>query len=205
MGVNGSGMHTNLSIFNKNKNLFYDKKGKGQLSDFAWKFIERILSKANDICLIFNSSVNSYRRLDPHFEAPNEIKVSEIDRGAMIRVPLFNERSARIEVRSVAPDSNPYLLILTLIKTGLETKLEKTSQDKRPRARFLPGNINTAISHFRQSDFIGKILGEEMKEKFTNLKQAVANRSPSDLGIKIKNSEIIYHHEVYNQMLWNDF
>ena len=123
----------------------------------------------------------------------------------MIRVPLFNERSARIEIRSVAPDSNPYLLILTLIKTGLEAKVEKTSQDKRPRVRFLPGNINTAISQFRQSDFIEKILGEEMKEKFTDLKQTVANRSPSDLGTKIKNSEVIYHHEVYSQMLWNDF
>lgn len=205
IGINGSGMHTNLSIFSKNKNLFYNKKGKSQLSDFAWKFIERILSKANDICLILNSSVNSYRRLDPHFEAPNEIKVSEIDRGSMIRVPLFNEKSARIEIRSVAPDSNPYLLILTLIKTGLEAKVEKANEDKRPRVRFLPGNINIAINQFRQSDFIGKILGEEMKEKFIDLKQVVANRSPSDLGTKIKNSEVIYHHEVYNQMLWNDF
>ncbi|MEK7495270.1 MAG: glutamine synthetase family protein [Patescibacteria group bacterium] len=205
MGINGSGMHTNISIFKNNKNLFHDKGGRGQLSDLAWKFIDKILSNANDICLILNSSVNAYRRLDPHFEAPNEIKVSEIDRGAMIRVPLHNEKSARIEVRSVGTDANPYLLIYSLIKTGLEGEVEKVDKDKRLRARFLPSDINTAINYFRQSDLVEKILGDEMKKKFIDLKQKAADRSPADLGTKVKNSEVIYHHEIYNQMLWNDF
>jgi len=205
MGINGTGMHTNISIFKNDKNLFHDMKGRGQLSDLAWKFINKILSNANDICLILNSSVNAYRRLDPHFEAPNEIKVSEIDRGAMIRVPLHNEKSARIEVRSVGPDANPYLLMYALIKTGLEGEVEKENKDKRPRARFLPGDVNTAINYFRQSDLVEKILGAEMKKKFIDLKQKAADRSPVDLGTKVKNSEVIYHHEVYNQMLWNDF
>ncbi len=205
MGINGSGMHTNISIFKKDKNLFHDKKGRGELSGLAWKFIDKILSNANDICLILNSSVNAYRRLDPHFEAPNEIKVSEIDRGAMIRVPLHNEKSARIEVRSVGPDSNPYLLIYSLVKTGLEGETEKVDKNKRPRARFLPGDINTAINYFRQSDLVEKLMGPEMKKKFIDLKQRSANRSPVELGTKVKNSEVIYHHEVYNQMLWNDF
>jgi len=80
----------------------------------------RILANANDICLILNSSVNSYRRLDPHFEAPNQIKVSPSDRGSMIRIPIGNEKSARTEVRSIAPDANPYLAIYTLFRTGLE-------------------------------------------------------------------------------------
>lgn len=205
MNINGSGMHTNISIFKNDQNLFYDKKGRGKLSDIAWKFIEKILSNANDICLILNSSVNAYRRLDPHFEAPNEIKASEIDRGAMIRIPIHNERSARVEIRSVGPDANPYLLIYSLIKTGLEGKVVKVDKEKRPRARFLPGNINTAITYFRQSDLVEKILGEEMKKKFIDLKQKAANRSPAELGTKVKKSEVIYHHEVYNQMLWNDF
>jgi len=205
MGINGTGMHTNISIFKKGKNLFQDIKGRGQLSDLAWKFINKILSNANYICLILNSSVNAYRRLDPHFEAPNEIKVSEIDRGAMIRVPLHNERSARIEIRSVGPDANPYLLMYALIKTGIEGEMEKENKDKRPRARFLPGDINTAINYFRQSDLVEKILGAEMKKKYIDLKQKTADRSPADLGTKVKNSEVIYHHEVYNQMLWNDF
>ena len=71
------------------------------MSGFAWDFISRILNHASEICLVLNSSVNAYRRLDPHFEAPNQIKVSPIDRGSMIRIPVGNERSARIEVRSV--------------------------------------------------------------------------------------------------------
>ena len=99
VGINGSGAHTNLSVGRKGKNLFYDKKGQDGLSTFAWSFINRILANANDICLILNSSVNSYRRLDPHFEAPNQIKVSAIDRGAMVRIPLGNEKTARVEVR----------------------------------------------------------------------------------------------------------
>ena len=106
-GVNGNGMHTNVSLARKGKNLFYDKKGQDGLSPLGWNFIERILANANDICLFLNPSVNAYRRLDPHFEAPNQIKASAIDRGSMVRIPLGNEKSARIEVRSIAPDANP--------------------------------------------------------------------------------------------------
>ena len=93
--------------------------------NLAWRFIDKILSNANDICLILNSSVNAYRRLDPHFEAPNEIKVSEIDRGAMIRIPLHDEKSARIGGEKCWTDANPYLLIYSLIKTGFEGVIEK--------------------------------------------------------------------------------
>lgn len=205
VGINGSGMHTNISIAKNGKNLFYDKNGRGKLSKLGWDVVNRILSNASDICLILNSSVNAYRRLDPHFEAPNEIKVSEVDRGAMIRIPLFNEKSARIEVRSVGPDANPYLVMYSLIKTGLEGTQSKEDKDKRPRVKFLPGNIYTAIQQFRTSETTTKILGEELKRKYLDLKQTVAERSPLELGTKVKNGEVLYHHEVYNQMLWNDF
>ncbi len=205
MGVNGSGMHTNISIYNGKTNLFYDAKGKGKLSMFAWKAIDRILNHANDLCLILNASVNAYRRLDPHFEAPNEIKVSETDRGAMIRIPLHNEKSARFEVRSVGPDSNPYLMLYALIKTALEGEVGERDTDKRPRVRFLPGTIQTAITQMRQSEFVKKIAGEELVKRYIALKQTSADRCPAELGTKVKNPEVIYHHEVYNQMLWNDF
>lgn len=205
VGINGSGMHTNLSIAKKGKNIFHDKKGQGQLSPFAWKFIERILSSANDVCLLLNPSVNAYRRLDPHYEAPNEIKVSEVDRGSMVRIPLHNEESARIEVRSVAPDANPYLVMYSLVRTGLEGAIERREEDKRPRVRYLPGTIQTAITQFRQSEWVGKLLGEEFKQKYVQLKQAVADRSPVELGTRVKMGEVIYHHEVHNQLLWNQF
>ncbi|MHB8148267.1 MAG: glutamine synthetase beta-grasp domain-containing protein, partial [Vulcanimicrobiaceae bacterium] len=81
VGVNGSGMHTNVSISKKGKNLFWDEKGEEQLSAFAWQFVDRILTHGSDICLMLNASVNAYRRLDPHFEAPNQIKASGVDRG----------------------------------------------------------------------------------------------------------------------------
>jgi len=123
----------------------------------------------------------------------------------MIRIPLFNERSARIEVRSVGPDANPYLMLYSLIKVGLEGPLEKEDKNKRPRIRFLPGNIQTAITQFRQSEVISKLIGDELKKKFIELKQVAANRSPMDLGTKVKNGEVLYHHEVYNQMLWNNY
>jgi glutamine synthetase len=205
IGINGSGMHTNLSVTKDNKNLFYDKNGKSELSAFGWDVVNRILTSAPDICLVLNSSVNAYRRLDPHFEAPNEIKVSEVDRGAMIRIPLFNEMSARIEIRSVGPDANPYLVMYTLMKIGLEGPTQKKEIGKRKRVRFLPGIISTAIQQFRQSNTVSKLLGEKLKEKYLILKVDAANRSPIELGTKVKNGEVLFHHEVYNQMLWNDF
>src|SRR5207237_8035505 len=106
IGVNGSGMHTNVSISN-GKNLFWDPKGEEKLSKTGWAFVDRILTHGNDICLLLNASVNAYRRLDPHFEAPNQIKASPVDRGSMIRIPIGNENSMRVERRSVDPDANP--------------------------------------------------------------------------------------------------
>src|SRR5690242_7019895 len=119
VGVNGSGMHTNVSISKNGKNLFWDPKGEEKISKTAWQFVDRILTHGLDLCLIMNSSVNSYRRLDPHFEAPNQIKASAVDRGSMIRIPIGNEKSSRVEVRSVAPDANPYMVLYSIFKTGL--------------------------------------------------------------------------------------
>lgn len=203
--INGSGMHTNISLGKNGKNIFYDKKGQDGLSTMAWDFIHKILNHAPEICLVLNSSINAYRRLDPHFEAPNQIKVSPIDRGSMIRIPVGNERSARIEVRSVAPDSNPYLVLYALLRTGLEGDKLTQPEDKRQRLRFLPGTIQDALKLFKASDFVEKILGVENKTKYVHYKELVADRSPKELGSLIKTSEILYHHEVTNQVLWNIF
>lgn len=205
MGINGSGMHTNFSLAKGGKNIFYEAKGEEGLSKIAWDFIWKLLNHAPELCLILNSSVNSYRRLDPHFEAPNQIKVSAIDRGSMIRIPVGNEKSARIEVRSVAPDANPYLLLYTIIKTGMEGKKLTKDETKRDRVRFLPDNIYDAIALMKSSKFLEGVLGEESKEKFIKFKQAAADRSPKALGTTVKRSEVVYHHEVTNQYLWNRF
>src|SRR5205085_4592497 len=110
VGVNGSGMHTNVSISKDGKNQFWDPKGEEKISKFAWTFVDKVLTAGNDICAILNASVNAYRRLDPHFEAPNQLIASAVHRGPMVRIPLRNERSSRVEVRSAAPDANPYLV-----------------------------------------------------------------------------------------------
>lgn len=206
-GINGSGMHANMSISAKGKNLFFDKKGEDNLSKMAWEFVDRILNSANDICLILNPSVNAYRRLDPHFEAPNQIKSSAVDRTSMVRIPLGNEKSARVEVRTVAPDANPYMSFYALLRTGLEGPMTEkiTSETRRTRTRFLPDNIYDAIRFMKQSEFMTAILGEENKDKLVDRKLAAAERSPKELGTRIKTSEIIYHHEVTNQFLWGKF
>jgi glutamine synthetase len=204
VGVNGSGMHTNVSVSKNGKNLFWDPKGEELLSSEGWAFIDRILTHGNDVCLLLNASVNAYRRLDPHFEAPNQIKASAIDRGSMIRVPIGNEKSMRVEVRSVSPDANPYLVLYTIFKTGLDGETAKLD-NLRQAERYLPDNIYSALDDFRASEWTGKILGDDVKGRYADLKQASADRCPRLLGTFVKAPEVQYHHEVYNQFLWNRF
>jgi glutamine synthetase len=204
VGVNGSGMHTNISVSKESKNLFWDPKGEEKLSKFGYEFLDRVLTHGNDLCLVFNSSVNAYRRLDPHFEAPNQLKASAVDRGAMIRIPIGNERSMRIEVRAVAPDANPYMVMYSIFKTGLEGETAKI-KNLRQAERYLPDNIYTAIEDFRKTDWTTKLFGEDVKGRFADLKEASADRCPRLLGTIVKPAEVQFHHEVYNQFLWNLF
>ena len=201
-GVNGNGMHANMSIAQGETNQFWDKQGEEMISDTAWTFVERILSSALDLCLVLNPSVNAYRRLDPHFEAPNQIIASAIDRGAMVRVPIGNERSARIEVRSISPDANPYMVLYSLLRTGLEGPI---TPNIRQREEILPDNIYDAIRSFCSSGYTAKLLGPEVRDRYADLKIAAAERCPRLLGSYIKTGEIQFHHEVTNQYLWNQF
>src|ERR1700744_1735633 len=204
IGVNGNGMHTNVSISKDGKNLFWDPNGEEKISSLAWSFIDRILTSANDICLLLNASVNAYRRLDPHFEAPNQIKASPIDRGSMVRVPLGNEKSSRVEVRSVGPDANPYMALYSIFRTGIEGETSKL-KDLRQAKRYLPDNVYTAIDDFRRSKWTTTLLGEDVKGRYADLKQGSADRCPRLLGSLIKVPEIQFHHDVYTQFLGNEF
>ena len=204
VGVNGNGMHTNVSISKGGKNLFWDPKGEEKLSKMGWRFVDRILTHANDVCLMLNASVNSYRRLDPHFEAPNQIKASAVDRGSMVRIPIGNEKSMRVEVRSVAPDANPYMVMYSIFKSGLEGETAKI-KNLRQAERYLPDNIYTALENFRKASWTTDLLGEDVKARYGDLKQASADRCPRLLGTFVKAPEVQYHHDVYNQFLWNRF
>jgi len=197
-------MHTNVSITKNGKNLFWDPKGEEKVSKQAWQFVDRILTHGNDICLLLNASVNAYRRLDPHFEAPNQIKASAVDRGSMIRIPIGNEKSARVEVRSVGPDANPYMVLYSVFKTGLHGDTAKI-KNLRQADRYLPDNIYTALENFRNADWTTSLLGEDVKGRYADLKQASADRCARLLGTIVKAPEVQFHHDVYNQLLWNNF
>ena len=203
-GVNGSGMHTNVSITKAGKNLFWDPNGEEKISGMAWDFTDRILTHGNDICLLLNASVNAYRRLDPHFEAPNQIKASATDRGSMVRIPIGNEKSARVEVRSVGPDANPYLVLYSVFKSGLHGDLAKI-ENLRQAERYLPDNIYSALDDFKSAAWTTTMLGEDVKQRYADLKQASADRCPRLLGTIVKSAEVQFHHDVYNQLLWGQF
>lgn len=202
-GVNGSGMHTNISISREGKNLFHDAAGEEGLSDYAWDFVDGVLHYAKDLCLLLNASVNAYRRLDPHFEAPNQIKASPIDRGSMVRIPIGNANTARVEIRSIAPDAPPHLAIYTLLRAGLSKPT--TAANVRQGVETLPDNIYDAIRDFRNSALITEVLGTDVQTKYADLKEAVADRCPRRLGTLIKRAEVQFHHEVTNQYLWSRF
>ncbi len=204
VGVNGNGMHTNVSISKGGKNLFWDPKGEEKLSKAGWSFVDKILTHGNDICLLLNASVNAYRRLDPHFEAPNQIKASAVDRGSMVRIPIGNDKSMRVEVRSVGPDANPYMVLYSIFRTGIDGDTAKI-KNLRQAERYLPDNIYTALDNFRKADWTTELLGADVKERYAELKQASADRCARLLGSVVKAPEVQFHHEVYNQFLWNQF
>ena len=205
VGVNGSGMHTNVSISKDSKNLFWDPKGEEKLSKTGWAFLDRILTHGNDICLLLNPSVNAYRRLDPHFEAPNQLKASPVDRGSMVRIPIGNEKSMRVEVRSVAPGREPVHGDVFDLQD-----LESRARQRRSRICGRPSAICQTTSTPR-SRISGTRSGRrsfsasDVKARYADLKQASADRCARLLGTFVKAPEVQYHHEVYNQYLWNQF
>ena len=125
----------------------------------------------------------------------------------MIRIPIGNSKSARVEVRTVAPDANPYLAFFLILKAGLKgmfaPKEEITEMGKlyaRP-VKKLPGDIYEAIRLFSKSDFAKEAMSEVNHEKYIVLKEKSANRCPRELGTRVKSGEVLFHHEVTNQVL----
>lgn len=122
-GDNGSGMHTHQSLFKRGKNLFYDPKGYGEFSKLGLSYIAGLLSNIKPLLAITNPTVNSYRRLVPHFEAPTSIAFSKRNRSATIRIPMYFkkvEKAKRLEFRVPDPVCNPYLSFAAQLVYGLE-------------------------------------------------------------------------------------
>lgn len=201
--MNGSGMHTNMSLAIDGKNIFFDASDPDNLSREGRQFAAGILQHGEELCLLMNPSVNAYRRLDPNYEAPNEIKMSSKDRGSMVRIPVGNEKSARIEVRTVAPDANPYLTFYSFIKCGLRGMENEAAVPNG--GQILPENIHSALDLYRQGDYLKSVLGKSVHRKYAELKQGVANRAAREHGSFVKTGEVLFHHEVTNQYLWGQY
>ena len=122
----------------------------------------------------------------------------------MVRIPIGNEKSSRIEVRAVAPDANPYMVLYSIFKTGLQGDTARI-KNLRQAERYLPDNIYTALENFRGAEWTTTLLGEDVKARYADLKQASADRCPRLLGTIVKSPEVQFHHDVYNQLLWNKF
>ncbi|WP_039043512.1 type I glutamate--ammonia ligase [Sporosarcina sp. ZBG7A] len=118
-GVNGSGMHCNISLFKDGENTFYDEKGERKLSETAYQFMAGVLKHVKGFTSITNPTVNSYKRLVPGFEAPCYVAWSAQNRSPAIRIPASRGLSTRIEVRSVDSVANPYLALAAILKAGL--------------------------------------------------------------------------------------
>lgn len=186
-GIAGSGMHTNMSLFDKNgNNAFYDPDGEFGLSDTALHFIAGIMKHIRATTAINNPLVNSYKRLVPGYEAPVYIAWSASNRSALVRVPKARGKGTRIELRSADPACNPYLEMALCLLAGLDgiekgymppKSTVKNIFDMTPEEReadgitSLPGSLEEAVDAFEASDFIKESLGEHVYTKFIEAKR----------------------------------
>ncbi|MET1032776.1 type I glutamate--ammonia ligase, partial [Domibacillus tundrae] len=185
-GVNGSGMHMNLSLFKEGKNSFFDESGELKLSETAYQFIAGIVKNAEAFTAICNPTVNSYKRLVPGYEAPCYVAWSGQNRSPLIRIPASRGLSTRVEVRSVDPAANPYLAMAVLLAAGLDGIKNELAppapvdrniyaMDKEEReaegVRDLPSNLSIALDVLKKSDTIKNALGEHILEHFIEAKE----------------------------------
>lgn len=188
-GINGSGMHTHQSLFKGSQNAFFDSKDKFHLSKIAKYFIAGLLKHAPEVTSVTNQWVNSYKRLVPGYEAPVYICWAQMNRSALIRVPMYKpgkEKATRIEYRSPDPACNPYLAFSAMLAAGLEGMQEKyafvepandniyhMSDADRERAKIksLPEDLLEAIKLTEKSELVRKALGDELFHFFIRNKK----------------------------------
>ncbi len=185
-GINGSGMHTHMSLFSSNANIFYDAKAPMQLSQTCLNYIGGILRHAKGFCAITNPLVNSYKRLVPGYEAPTNIAWSEKNRSPLVRVPAARGTGTRIELRMPDPSCNPYLALAVMLRSGLDGIDKKVdpgppinkniftmSHRERRHLRIdeLPGNLSEALDELEKDDLVRDTLGEHTFEHFLAAKR----------------------------------
>jgi glutamine synthetase len=185
-GINGSGMHTHMSLFANNTNIFFDAKAPMQLSKVCLNYIGGILRHAKGFCAITNPLVNSYKRLVPGYEAPTNIAWSEKNRSPLVRVPATRGTATRIELRMPDPSCNPYLALAVMLRAGLDgidkhldpgppinKNIFAMSHRERRHLRIdeLPGNLTEALDELEKDDLVRDTLGAHLFEHFVAAKR----------------------------------
>ncbi len=185
-GINGSGMHCNISLFKDGKNAFYDEKAEYQLSETAKYAIGGLLKHVKSITAITNPTVNSYKRLVPGYEAPVYLAWSLANRSALLRVPAKRGISTRVELRSPDPSCNPYLAFAAILETcldGIRNKIDPpapvesniykltTKERKKQRIDSLPGSLAEATDMLDKSLVAQAALGEHIFKEFMTSKK----------------------------------
>ena len=180
-GINGSGMHTNMSLFKNGKNVFYDPDGEKGLSKEAYSFIAGLLAHVKGMCAVTNPLVNSYKRLVPGYEAPCYLAWSASNRSALIRIPASRGQSTRVELRSPDPACNPYLELAVLLAAGLDgiekgmvppaeitENIFQMDDDARAAAGIdsLPGSLEEAIKAMQADPRVLETLGGHVSENY---------------------------------------
>ena len=185
-GINGSGMHTNMSLFKDGKNIFFDEKDPKGLSREAYSFIAGILAHIRGITAVANPLVNSYKRLVPGYEAPCYLAWSSVNRSVLIRVPAGRGQSTRLELRSPDPSANPYLalaLCLTAGLDGIQKKMEPPKEtpeniyamsDAQRLAKgisSLPGSLKEALGALGEDSLMLQALGKQVADHYIEGKE----------------------------------
>ena len=188
-GINGSGMHTHMSLFKGSKNAFFDAKDKTHLSQTAKYFIAGLLKHAREICSVCCQWVNSYKRLVPGYEAPVYVSWAQRNRSALVRVPMYKpgkEKATRVELRNPDPACNPYLAFSVMLAAGLEgikkryklpaqvtNNIYEMTEVERRKAGIeaLPDDLFEAIKITEKSALVRKALGDKVFEYFIRNKK----------------------------------
>ncbi len=186
-GINGSGMHTNMSLFKDGKNVFFDPNGELQLSSTAYSFIAGVLKHVAGITAITNPLVNSYKRLVPGYEAPCYIAWSASNRTDIIRIPASRGAGTRVELRSPDPATNPYLCLACCLAAGLDgiknnmpappsvdINLFKSTQEERDAlgVKNLPDNLYEALQVMEEDGLVREVLGDHAYNSYMACKMA---------------------------------
>ncbi|NBH25299.1 type I glutamate--ammonia ligase [Lachnospiraceae bacterium] len=186
-GVNGSGMHINMSLFRDGKNIFDDPSDKLGLSQEAYYFIGGIIRHMKGMTAVTNPLVNSYKRLVPGYEAPVHIAWSGTNRSPLIRIPSTRGEGTRIELRCPDPSANPYLALAVCLRAGLDGIVNKIQppasvdcnifamseeEKKKLGIEAIPGTLIEAVGELEKDEFVRETLGRHVSEKYIEAKKA---------------------------------